>query len=866
MPRALSSARSIGVIVGLTIAVLIGTAALLAVTHSNSASRQQRLVVASYETLGLMRQAVIALQDTEISQRAYLLSGEAGELEPYERARLRIETSVRQLEAAAADDPDTTRQLRELRTAAAEKLEQLAAAISTFQLYGRQAALALERTGTGRATADQIRQIADAFIEGQRLLLARRLALLRSEQEQSDIAGLLLMAGAFFCLIVGMYIVLRGANYLQQVQRALADRTHLLQATLESLQDPLFVIDAGGRVAAWNEPFVRLSGWDPTKHPELTRAQLLSERMPAMRAILEPLKLDSSAATAGVAGGTMMARMSYDGRDYEVSRGQMSGGGWVVRCVDITERLRDETALRQGQKMEATGQLTGGMAHDFNNILQVIQGNLDLVKSTAQGDATLMARLNAASAAADRGARLTQQLLAFARRQPLAPQPTNVARLVGDLADLLRHSLGERITMQLRIADDPWNAKIDPGQLENAILNLAINARDAMPDGGTVTVEVSNATLDRRYASLHPEVAPGPYVVVAVDDTGTGMPPEVAAQAFDPFFTTKRDGKGTGLGLSMVYGFVRQSNGHIRIDSAIGQGTSVKLYLPRTIDALVDPMTEGAHGIAGNERILVVEDNDQVRQAVVDMLSGWGYRVAAAENPDVAAALLEKDSAFDLLFTDVVMPGSMTAIELAALAQQRRPEMAVLLTSGYARDLVPAQDRPDYPLIAKPYRSEELMAKLRSTLAAHRPAGLATSAAPAAAAVANAEAAARPRRVLLVEDEVVLRMSTTDMLERLGCFVSGVGSGEQALELLVRGGAFDLLLTDLGLPGMSGEELASQVRRQFPLLPVVIASGYGRPGLQGGASGDNLQFIAKPYSSIDLQQALDHAARTAASS
>jgi CheY-like chemotaxis protein len=518
--------------------------------------------------------------------------------------------------------------------------------------------------------------------------------------------------------------------------------------------------------------------------------------------------------------------------------------------------------LRQGQKMEATGQLTGGMAHDFNNILQVIQANLDLMKSAVKTDTAMLARLHAAAAAADRGARLTQQLLAFARRQPLAAQPTNVARLVTDLADLLRHSLGERIAMELEITDDPWNAKIDPGQLENAILNLAINARDAMPDGGTVTVEVSNATLDRRYAALHPDVTPGPYVQVAVNDTGTGMPPEVAAQAFDPFFTTKRDGKGTGLGLSMVYGFVRQSNGHIRIDSAIGQGTSVKLYLPRTLDPVAETPAEVSHAPAGRERVLVVEDNDEVRHAVVDMLTGWGYRVVAAENPDVAAAILERDAGFDLLFTDVVMPGSISAIELAALAQRRRPDIAVLLTSGYARDLIPVEDRPDYPMIAKPYRGEELMARLRSVLAARRPPPPAEPAKPPETPEKRESASGRPRRVLLVEDEVVLRMSTTDMLEQLGCFVAGVGSGEQALELLAQGGSFDLLVTDLGLPGISGEELAARVRGQFPKLPVVIASGYGRSGMQG----EGLQFISKPYSTVDLQQALDHAGRLAAPS
>ena len=371
-----------------------------------------------------------------------------------------------------------------------------------------------------------------------------------------------------------------------------------------------------------------------------------------MRALLEPLKLGVEAP-----GGSLTVARRYDGRDYEVSRGEMTGGGAVVRFVDITEKLRDEMALRQGQKMEATGQLTGGMAHDFNNILQVIQANLDLMKGAVNADPAMLARLRPRQRRPTGAPRLTQQLLAFARRQPLAPQPTNVARLVTDLADLLRHSLGERITMELDDHRRSVERQDRPGQLENAILNLAINARDAMPDGGTVTVEVSNATLDRRYAALHPDVTPGPYVLVAVNDTGTGMPPEVAAQAFDPFFTTKRDGKGTGLGLSMVYGFVRQSNGHIRIDSAIGQGTSVKLYLPRTLDPVAETPAAVSQAPAGRERVLVVEDNDEVRHAVVDMLTGWGYRVVAAENPDVAAAILERDAGFDLLFTDVVDAG-----------------------------------------------------------------------------------------------------------------------------------------------------------------------------------------------------------------
>ena len=853
MPSVPRAARLTGLIVGLTVAVVIATGAMLAITHSNSAARQQRLVVGNYETMSLMRDTVVALQDAEIGQKNYLLTGDMANLGPYERARLRIEAGLRQLEAAASTDPDATQLVRDFRSLVREKLESLGSIVAAYQIHGREAALALARTGSSSATQERIRGIGDMFIEGQRLLLARRLAMLRSEQHKADIAGLLVMGGAFVCLIAGIIIIVGGAGRLERAQRDLLARSSLLKTTLESLRDPICVIDAEGSVVAWNEPFVQLAGWDPVKSGALTREQLLSGRLPAMRALLVPLNLDVEAPDR-----SLTARVSYDGREYEVSRGEMSGGGAVVRCVDITEQLRDEAALRQGQKMEATGQLTGGMAHDFNNILQVIRANLDLMKDDVGANPGVVARLQSATAAAERGARLTQQLLAFARRQPLAPEPTDVAQLLSDLADLLRHSLGERITIELAISDDPWNARIDSGQLENAILNLAINARDAMPDGGTVRVEVSNVTLDRTYAILHPDVTPGAYVLVAVSDTGTGMPPEVAAQAFDPFFTTKRDGKGTGLGLSMVYGFVRQSNGHIRIDSAIGQGTSVKLYLPRTLDPVAGKETDSTIAPTGRERILVVEDHDDVRQAVVDMLGGWGYRVTAVESADAAAALLNKNPDFDLLFTDIVMPGTLPVMELVTLAQSLRPGIAVLLTSGYARDLIPETGQSRYPMIVKPYGAEALAARVRNVLSARRmPPQSSAAASEAAAAVVTATDL--PRRILLVEDEVVLRMSVSDMLVRLGCSVAGVGSAEQALDLLMRDGSFDLLLTDLGLPGMSGEELAAEVQRRFPRLPVVIASGYGRP--EGQADGH--QFITKPYSAIDLQQALNHAARTA---
>ena len=817
---------------------------MLSITHSNSAAKQQRLVVNNFETISLMRQALIVLQDAEIGERAYILSGDTADLDSYERARLRIDNIVRQLDASTVGDPDAMAQIAEFRAHASEKLDELNTEVVAHQREGGGAALpsaALPSAG-GRLTTERLRRAADAFVEGQRLLLTRRLDTLRSEQQQADIAGLLVLGGAFVCLVAGMWIIVGGARRLEQAQAQLSARTRLLQETLETLRSPIFVLDAAGHVVAWNELFARLAVWDPSRQPPPTRDQLVSLQSPVTRALFGPLKLEEPPS-----GDVETVRVAHDGRDYEVSRGRMSDGGAVVSAVDVTDKLRDEAALRQGQKMEAVGQLTGGLAHDFNNILQIVQANLDLVKGEAPLDAQALGRLSSVSAAAERGARLTQQLLAFARRQPLAPRPTNIARLVSDLASLLGHALGERITIDFSVARDAWNARIDPGQLENAILNLAINARDAMTDGGQVQVEVSNATLDRRYAALHPDVTPGAYVMIAVEDTGTGMPADVVARAFDPFFTTKQDGKGTGLGLSMVYGFVRQSNGHIRIDSAIGQGTSVKLYLPRTLDPVVEEEVEAVGPGLGSERILLAEDNEEVRRAVVDMLSGWGYRVVAAESPDAAAAILQRDTAFDLLFTDVVMPGPMSTMELAALAQRIRPGIAVLLTSGYARDLIPRHNEPEYPMIRKPYRSEELAARIRSVLATRR-----SRVAPPVAPAATSPQAEQPRRVLLVEDEVVLRMSTVDMLERLNCFVAAVGSGEQALEVLERNPPFDLLLTDLGLPGMSGDELATEAMRRYPGLNVVIASGYG----SDKPRADGVRFIGKPYSSIDLEQAL----------
>jgi PAS domain S-box-containing protein len=377
-------------------------------------------------------------------------------------------------------------------------------------------------------------------------------------------------------------------------------------------------------------------------------------------------------------------------------------------------------ALRQAQKMEAIGQLTGGIAHDFNNLLQIVSGNLQLLQKDILGHDRAERRLTNAQAAVDRGAKLTNQLLSFGRRQALEPKAVNIGRLVSGMDELLRRSLGEAIEIETIAAGGLWNTLIDPGNLENAIVNLAINARDAMQGTGKLTIEVGNAHLDEAYAQKHPEVEPGQYVVLAVTDTGSGMSAETAEKAFDPFFSTKPEGQGTGLGLSMVYGFAKQSRGHAKIYSEVGQGTTIRLYLPRVIQSedVLAPVDSTQIG-GGTETILVVEDDDQVRATAIEMLGDLGYRVLKASDAAAALHIIESGLSIDLLFTDVVMPGKLKSPELARKAKQRQPDIAVLFTSGYTENAIVHGGRLDavVELLPKPYAREALARKIRQVLA-----------------------------------------------------------------------------------------------------------------------------------------------------
>jgi signal transduction histidine kinase len=388
-------------------------------------------------------------------------------------------------------------------------------------------------------------------------------------------------------------------------------------------------------------------------------------------------------------------------------------------AAEVQARSAAEEQLRQSQKLEAIGGLTGGVAHDFNNLLQVVSGNLHLLARHEPDNLQVQRRVSAAIAAVERGAKLTSQLLAFARRQPLSPAVYNPLRIYEGLGELLQRALGETIHIDVQLPQNPWCINVDRNQLENALLNLAINARDAMKGEGVIRITGENIILNPPDCAGK-SINPGEYVRLAVADSGVGMSPTILARAFEPFFTTKPNGHGTGLGLSMVFGFVRQSGGHVEVESVEGSGTVVQMYFPRNLGEPEnhDTPLEPAQHSGGQETILVVEDNEGVRAAAVELLEQSGYTVLTAEDGDRAMLMLQAGLQPDLIFTDVVMPGRVKSTDLAKWAREQVPAIAVLFTSGHTRDILSSNHLlgNDIHLLSKPYGPDELAQRVRSVL------------------------------------------------------------------------------------------------------------------------------------------------------
>ena len=811
--------------------LILATVAVITVTFASNERSAQQWVTHTYQVIASLRQVLGDVQDAETGARGYALTHQPAFLAPYQAARARMGRDLGRFKQLTSDNPSQQSRAGRL----AELIRARLDALDVSQTAGNTQAAPqiVQAMQVGKARMDALRdEVTKGMAEEQALLRERNQA--ETDQKNYEIGFAVAVALlALAVLLTAAALLVRNNVRLSEAERIQAREASLMRATLDTVRDGIAYFAADGKLSAYNRQFFRLLDIpDAFAREGTTLSALAAFEKDRPHPVLVPPGQGATDADP--------LHLSWAGRELEVYRAPVPAGGFLIGVQDVTARVRAETIVRQSQKMEAIGHLTGGVAHDFNNLLQIISANLDLAGTSneVKANAILAQRVENAMTAVSRGSRLTGQLLAFARRQALEPCSVNLGRVMGDMTDLLRRTLGEQIEVEAVVAGGLWNTLVDPNQVETTILNLAINARDAMPEGGKLTLEVANTYLDDVYAAHHEEVAPGQYVMLAVSDTGAGMSPEVMNHVFEPFFTTKPEGKGTGLGLAQTYGFVKQSGGHIKIYSEVGQGTTVKLYLPRTRqleEAAVPADIRAAQG--GNERILVVEDDEAVRVAVVEMLRELGYRVLQAEHAEAALQELERGADIDLLFTDVVMPGPIPTREFARRVQQMRPGTRILYTSGYTQNAIVHNGRLDEDalLLSKPYRKDELARKIRAVFAAPRP--------------------ARPEpggKVLVVEDVALIRMATVDMIEEIGLRAAEAGDGAEALALLEKDLDIAVLLTDLGLPGMNGRQLVDRARLLRPGLKVIIASGYPSDGRDR-----DVGHLTKPFDVGQLKRALE---------
>ncbi len=640
----------------------------------------------------------------------------------------------------------------------------------------------------------------------------------------------------------------------EELERRVTERTNDLRRSELQFKElvsgvvdyAIYMLDTEGYIVSWNPGAERIKGY--------SRSEAIGQHFsmfytPEDREKGMPQRALTTAATLGKYEAEAW-RVRKDGNRFWASivldaiyneSGTHIGYAKVTR--DLTERRLIEEQLRQSQKMEAIGQLTGGVAHDFNNLLTVIVGNLETIwRSAPADDGKLRRAIDQVTRGAQRAVTLTQQLLAFSRRQPLNPTPTDINRLVAGMSDLIRRTIGENIAVETVLAGGLWRVEIDAHQLENALLNLAVNARDAMSDGGKLTIETANAHLDDGYADQYPELKAGQYVVLCVTDTGTGMSPEVITHAFEPFYTTKPIGQGTGLGLSQVYGFVKQSGGHVKLYSEVGHGTTVKIYLPRMLSqgaeeeepTFTAPLRGGQH-----EVVLVVEDDNDVRLFTTESLRELGFTVLEARDGPSALKQLERHPEVQLLFTDVGLPG-INGAQLVAAARELRPDIKVLFTTGYARNAIVHQGRldPGVELITKPFTRAQLATRIRDVLDVP---------------------VVGPRKplVLVIEDEALVRMFILDQLQDLGFEAIEAGTAAEGLRKARSHQQVDVAIVDRGLPDRDGLDVVAELRTQLPSLPVIVASGYGDlPDHAALRNDPHIRFMSKPYDIEVLTAAL----------
>ena len=832
-----------GLTPGILLAFLAGLAVTLASGHLYSVRQSRHWIAHSHEVIEATQALLSLVQDVESGQRVYVATGDPRFLDTYDQSRGAIPAAVARLEALTADNPAQAARIVRVAALANQRVAVSDERVALERAHRPDLARTVQY-GEGHAAMTALRAEVGEIMRAEAALLALR----TQRANLIDIVGFVIgvtLGGLAIAELGLMLHSLTAAN--RRLQHEVAEREAavaaqregqaLYRAIFETTADLLYVLDVlpGGRyvMAEVNPAYEQAVGSSLDQLRGVNVAFMASEDQ--RERLIGHLDAVCAASTPLFTRDRVL--LPAGERIWEsVLTALRDPDGVVERIVgstrDVTERELAQEQLRRGQRMEAIGQLTGGIAHDFNNLLQVIRGNLELL-SAQVGTGPGAPRIGNALHAAERAAQLTRQLLAFARRQPLEPRVINLGRLIGDMSELLKRTLGEAVSVETRIADGLWNTLADPAQVESAVLNLAINARDAMPDGGRLTISLANTRLDETFVREDTDLAPGHYVLISVSDTGHGMDKATLKRVFEPFFTTKSAEKGTGLGLSMVYGFVKQSHGHVQMFSELARGSTVKIYLPQTQAAAQEPAAAPAGSlIGGSEVILVVEDDDMVRASAVGILREHGY--ACIHAPDGAAALkiLESGAKVDLLFTDVVMPGPISCRDLALRAQAIRPGIPVLYTSGYAEDAIVHDGRVDegVQLLSKPYDREALARRISAMLRAARPV------------------------VLVVEDDPLVRMAAVDMVEALGFTSLQAGDAPSAMEILGRRQPVDVLFTDVGLPGVRGTELALKARAMWPHLKVIFASGYGEAADED--DGLDAAHLRKPYEQDQLAEAL----------
>ena len=651
------------------------------------------------------------VQQAETAQRGYLLLNDERYLAPYDMAVPQVPAVLAQL--GRETDISTLRPVVE------GKMQELAATVALARAGRRDEALTLVRSDAGLHRMGQTR----AWVAAAQARVAQRLAAIRAVDERNTS---LFTATALLCVLATIGLAWVVINGHRARTRQVLDLNEELNRLFTLSADILAVVDGEGALLSLNPAWTQVTGRPVSLRRGGTLFGLVHpDDLPAMLAAFSPHQAEG--AEDDTAPRPVEARLRrQDGGEVRIAWRVVKlpeEGLFYAIGRDVTHERAREEQLRQSQKMEVIGQLTGGIAHDFNNLLTVIVGSLELLQRDLAGmDHKAARRIEAALDSGRRATALTHRLLAFARRQPLAPKMLEPNRLVTGMSEILHRVLGEHIVLQLLCSTGLWPVKADGHQLENAILNLAVNARDAMPAGGHLTIETQNAILDEDYAAGEAELRPGQYVMIAVTDTGIGMTPEVAAQVFEPFFTTKPVGHGTGLGLAQVYGFIKQSHGHVKIYSEPGQGTTVKLYLPRLHSSEVPepapPPEPPRGGRAREETILVVEDEPAVREFAAEVLRDYGYNVILAENAAEALPVIEAGQRIDLLFTDVVLTGPMNGRELAERFAAQRGQVPVLFTTGYTRNAIIHNGRLDEGIafLGKPFSATALARQVRTML------------------------------------------------------------------------------------------------------------------------------------------------------